>query len=69
MGRAFPELQMVSFRMFDIPATPMVIADEKGNSAVIKAISNRRTERLARCQTVEMGGAALLALYPMSARN
>jgi DUF917 family protein len=66
MGRAFPELQMVSFTMFDIPATPMVIADEKGNSSVINAISNRWTERLARCQTVEMGGAALVALYPTS---
>lgn len=66
MGRAFPELQMVSFTMQGIAATPMVIADEKGNSSVINAISNKWTERLARSQTVEMGGAALVALYPMS---
>ncbi|MHC5656250.1 DUF917 domain-containing protein [Stappia sp. ICDLI1TA098] len=66
MGRAFPELQMVSFTMHDIKATPMVLADDKGNSSVLKAISNRWTERLARCQTVEMGGAALVALYPMT---
>jgi uncharacterized protein len=66
MGRAFPELQMVSFTMHGISATPMVLADDKGNSSVINAISNRWTERLARCQTVEMGGAALVALYPMS---
>jgi DUF917 family protein len=44
----------------------MVLADDKGNSSVVNAISNRWTERLARCQTVEMGGAALVALYPMS---
>lgn len=66
MGRAFPELQMVSFTMHGVSATPMVIADEKGNSAVINTISNQWTERLARSQTVEMGGAALVALYPMS---
>lgn len=65
MGRAFPELQMVSFTMHGISATPMVIADEKGNSSVINAISNQWTERLARAQTVQMGGAALVALYPM----
>ena len=66
MGRAFPELQMVSFTLHDIAATPMVIADDKGNTGVLNAISNRWTERLARAVTVEMGGAALVALYPMS---
>lgn len=66
MGRAFPELQMVSFTMHGVSATPMVIADEKGNSSVINTISNQWTEKLARAQTVEMGGAALVALYPMS---
>ncbi|QDY70548.1 DUF917 domain-containing protein [Qingshengfaniella alkalisoli] len=66
MGRAFPELQMVSFTMHDVSATPMVLADDKGNSSVLNAISNLWTERLARAQTVEMGGAALVALYPMS---
>jgi DUF917 family protein len=65
MGRAFPELQMVSFTMHGVSATPMVIADEKGNSSVINTISNQWTEKLARAQTVEMGGAALVAIYPM----
>ena len=66
MGRAFPELQMVTMTIHGVSATPMVLADDKGNSSVINAISNKWTERLARCQTVEMGGAALVALYPMS---
>jgi DUF917 family protein len=66
MGRAFPELQMVSFTLHDVAATPLVIADEKGNSSVVNAISNLWTERLARAVTVQMGGAALVALYPMS---
>ena len=29
MGRAFPELQMVTFHLDDIPSTPMVLSDEK----------------------------------------
>lgn len=66
MGRAFPELQMVSFTMHGVSASPMVLADDKGNSSVLKTVSNLWTERLARAQTVEMGGAALVALYPMN---
>ncbi len=66
MGRAFPELQMVSFTMHDIAASPMVLADEKGNSSLMSTISSLWTERLARVVAVQMGGAALVAAYPMS---
>jgi hypothetical protein len=66
MGRAFPELQMTTFGMHGVSATPMVLSDDKGNSVVLETISNRWTERLARSCTVDMGGSALLAFYPMS---
>lgn len=66
MGRAFPELQMVTFTLHGVSATPMVLCDDKGNSLVLETISNAWTERLARAATVEMGGSALLAFYPMS---
>jgi DUF917 family protein len=66
MGRAFPELQMVTFTLHGISATPMVLTDDKGNSVVFETISNRWTERLARSATVDMGGAALVAFYPMT---
>ena len=65
MGRAFPELQMTTFGMHGVSATPMVLGDDKGNSVVLETISNRWTERLARSATVDMGGSALLAFYPM----
>lgn len=68
MGRAFPELQMVSFTLAGAAATPLSIADDKGNSGILTTISNRWTERLARAATIEMGGAALLAFYPMSGK-
>ncbi|MFO7547080.1 MAG: DUF917 domain-containing protein [Trueperaceae bacterium] len=65
MGRAFPELQMVSFTMHGVRATPMVMADDKGNSVVLNTVDNRWTERLARAATIEMGGSALIAFYAM----
>ena len=40
MGRAFPELQMVSMTMHQIAACPMVMADEKGNSLVLNTVDN-----------------------------
>ena len=66
MGRAFPELQMVSMTMHEISACPMVMADEKGNSIVLNTVDNLSTEKFARVITVEMGGAGLIALYPMT---
>jgi DUF917 family protein len=66
MGRAYPELQMVTFTLFGVSATPMVLCDDKGNSLVLDTVSNQWTERLARAATIEMGGSALLTFYPMS---
>lgn len=69
MGRAFPELQMVTFHLDDIAATPMVLADEKGNDVLMRTVDNLWTERIARVVTVQMGGAAMIALYPMSGKQ
>ena len=35
MGRAFTEIQMVTPTMYGVSATPMALADEKGNAAII----------------------------------
>jgi DUF917 family protein len=69
MGRAFPELQMVTFHLQGIPATPMAITDEKGNIGILETIDNQWTERLARVQTVEMGASALVSIYPVSGQQ
>lgn len=70
MGRAFPEIQMVSPTLYDIPATPMAIADEKGNVIILEhTITNRWTERVSRSITVDMGGSAMIALYPLTGRQ
>jgi DUF917 family protein len=69
MGRAFPELQMCTPTLYGVTATPMAIADEKGNSAVINTVSNRWTETLARTLTVDMGCTAMIAIYPMTGKQ
>ena len=69
MGRAFPEIQMIVATMHGVSATPMTLADEKGNSAVIDTIDNTWTERLARTLTVDFGATAMIALYPMTGRQ
>lgn len=66
MGRAFPELQMVTFHLHGIAATPMVLADEKGNQSLLETVDNLWTERLARTLTVQMGGSVMIAIYPMT---
>lgn len=67
MGRAFPELQMVTFHLDGISATPMVLADEKGNESLLQTTDNVWTERLARALTVQMGGSTMIAIYSMTA--
>jgi len=66
MGRAFPELQMVTFHLVGVKATPMSMADEKGNSVILDTIDNFWAERIARAITVKFGGTAWIAIYPMT---
>lgn len=65
MGRAFPELQMVTYHLGGVSATPMVINDEKGNSLLLETIDNVWTEKLARNATVVMGGSVMITIYPI----
>lgn len=65
MGRAFPEIQMVIPTLHGVSATPMAIADEKGNQVLLETPDNFWTERLARAVTIQMGCSASIALYAM----
>ena len=66
MGRAFPELQMVTFTIGGMSATPMALTDEKGNSVIFETITNKWTEELARAVTMSCGGSVSVSLYPMT---
>ena len=65
MGRAFPELQMETFHVFGVPGTPMAIANEHGDVAILRTHDNKQMEWFARGITIRMGGSALIAEYTM----
>ncbi len=65
MGRAFPELQMVTFTIGGVKATPMALVDEKGNSVIFDTVTNKWTEELARAVTMSCGGSVSISLYCM----
>lgn len=65
MGRAFPELQMVTFTIGGGSATPMALVDEKGNSCIFRTITNKWTEELARAVTMACGGSVSVSLFSM----
>ncbi len=69
MGRAFPEVQMVSFAAHGLPATPMAIADEHGNVTLLRSVSAEWAERLGRALVVAEGGASVIAQYPIRGRD
>ncbi|GAB6154646.1 DUF917 domain-containing protein [Desulfosporosinus burensis] len=69
MGRAFPELQMLTFHLAGLNATPMVLSDEKGNDIIFNTINNYFTENAARSAVVLMGGSATLSIYPMTGKD
>ena len=66
MGRAFPEIQMTLATLAGVAASPVAMADEKGNTLLISALSNAWTERFVRSALTEMGAASSMALLAMN---
>jgi DUF917 family protein len=66
MGRAFPELMMMSFGIGGKSAAPMVVCDEKGNMVIIESINNQWAETLARTATVATGLFTQMSIYVMT---
>ena len=69
MGRAFPQLQMVTYNIFGVPASPMIMADEYSNTVLIESQSANEVERLGRSLVVAMGGSSNICVYPMYGRD
>jgi len=67
MGRAFPELQMDTFSIGGIPASPMALGDCHGNIAIFDRLNSpEQAEAWARNLTIEMGGSAALVMSIMT---
>jgi uncharacterized protein len=66
MGRAYPEIQLVTLTLYGHSAAPFAVADEHGNVAVLETVDNHWTERLARPVAVEMGAIAGGVGFPVT---
>jgi DUF917 family protein len=66
MGRAFPELQMITYLIYGGSPQPSALADERGNRLVLSEVADAKwLERIARAATIEMGGHSGLATAVM----
>lgn len=69
MGRAYPEIQLVTFTLYGHSAAPIVVADARGNAVVINSIDNFWAERLARPAAIEFGAIAGGFAFPIVVRD
>ncbi len=69
MGRAFPELQMNSLSVHGIRATPLVVADEHLNLAVVEAESDEVAEQMTRALAIQMGLRVFIGCFAMTGRQ
>lgn len=69
IGRAFPSLEMTSFNINGVAATPLIVVDELGQSFLLHANTVKAAEDLARPVVAAMGAAVTLAGYWMTGRQ
>jgi len=69
MGRAFPELQMVTYNVGNVDINPLVAINDFNETAIFNARSSSSGEWLARGVCVRMGGICQVACYPMNAEQ
>lgn len=65
IGRAFPEVHMVSMNVAGLHPDLIVVADERHNVVVLHPIDGKWAELLARSATEVFGGSAAMADYVM----
>jgi uncharacterized protein len=67
MGRAFPEAQMTSFAIADLPMFPLTLADIRDNEVIVaRAASWKWMERISRKVCTEVGSIAATCKAPRS---
>ena len=70
MGRAFPEAQMTSFAIHDLPMFPLTLADVRDNEVVVaRAASWKWMERISRKACVEVGSVAATCKAPRTGKE
>src|ERR671924_1202426 len=70
MGRAFPEAQMTSFAIHDLPMYPLTLADVRDNAVIVaRAQSWKWMERLSRTACVAVGSIAATCKAPRTGKE
>jgi hypothetical protein len=69
MGRAFPEVQTVTYNVYGVSATPAVIVDEHLEVVIVETHSAKRAEDLVRASAVVMGLSVMFSCYPLNGRQ
>jgi uncharacterized protein len=70
MGRAFPEAQMTSFAIHDLPMYPLTLADVRDNAVIVaRAQSWKWMERLSRTACVAVGSIAGTCKAPRTGKE
>ncbi|MDP6342237.1 MAG: DUF917 domain-containing protein [Alphaproteobacteria bacterium] len=65
MGRAFPEMQMVTFSVYGASGSPFALANEHGDTVILDIDDDKRAEFIGRGIVIRMGARAAKASYPM----
>jgi DUF917 family protein len=70
MGRAYPEAQMTSFAIGELPMYPLSLADVRGHEVIVKRVTSWKwMERISRKICVEVGSIASTCKAPRSGRE
>jgi len=69
MGRAFPEMQMVTFSVYGASSSPFALASEHGETVIFDIADDKRAEYIGRGVVIRMGARAAKASYPMDGRT
>ncbi len=68
MGRAFPQIDMVSMQFAGRPPGLVIVADVLGNLTTMRPTTGEWAERMARAVCVAAGSSATMASYAMTAQ-
>ena len=69
MGRAFPEMQMVTFSVYGASGSPFALASEHGETVILNIEDDKRAEYIGRGIVIRMGARAAKASYPMDGKT
>ena len=69
MGRAFPEVQMVTYSIYGVSATPAVVVDEHLNSVIVETHDAKVAEEIIRAIAIQMGLSVIIGLLPYDGKR